>query len=68
MHLAARELPQLLKRTFKLNTDTVGTVDAWGTGFVDELDYVSEARNAQTFMESIQTTPLKDGVFSPRYY
>ena len=64
MHLL-REMAPIAKRTFNLNTDIVGTVDAWGTGFVDELDYLSEARNAQTFMETIQTTPLKDVVFSP---
>lgn len=64
MHLL-REIAPIAKRTFNLNTDIVGTVDAWGTGFVDELDYLSEAKNAQTFMETIQTTPLKDVVFSP---
>lgn len=64
MHLL-REMGSIAKRVFNLNTDTVGTVDAWGTGFVDELDYHSEAKNAQTFMKSIQTTPLKDVVFAP---
>lgn len=64
MHLL-REVAPVAKRTFNLNTDTVGTVDAWGAGFVDELDYLSEGRNAEIFMESIQTTPLKDVVFSP---
>lgn len=64
MHLL-REIAPVAKRTFNLNTDTAGTVDAWGAGFVDELDYLSEARNAQTFMESIQATPLKDVVFAP---
>ena len=64
MHLL-RELAPVAKRLFNLNTDTVGTVDAWGLGFVDELDYLSEARNAETFMESIQTTPLSEVVFSP---
>jgi predicted unusual protein kinase regulating ubiquinone biosynthesis (AarF/ABC1/UbiB family) len=64
MHLL-REAAPIAKRTFNLNTDTVGTVDAWGKGFVDELDYLQEARNGQSFMESIQTTPLKDVVFAP---
>jgi predicted unusual protein kinase regulating ubiquinone biosynthesis (AarF/ABC1/UbiB family) len=60
-----RELAPWAKRTFNLNTDIVGTVDAWGVGFVDELDYISEAENAEYFMESIQSTPLKSVVFSP---
>jgi predicted unusual protein kinase regulating ubiquinone biosynthesis (AarF/ABC1/UbiB family) len=28
-----REIAPVLKRTFNLNTDLAGTVDAWGTGF-----------------------------------
>jgi predicted unusual protein kinase regulating ubiquinone biosynthesis (AarF/ABC1/UbiB family) len=64
MHLL-REFAPFAKRTFNLNTDTVGTVDAWGTGFVDELDYLQEARNGQYFMEQIQKTPLKNVVLAP---
>jgi len=60
-----REIAPIAKRTFNLNTDTTGTVDAWGLGFVDELDYLSEAKNAQIFMEKIQKTPLADVVFAP---
>ena len=60
-----RELAPWAKRTFNLNTDAAGTVDAWGAGFVDELDYISEAENAESFMESIQTTSLSGVVFSP---
>jgi len=64
MHLL-REFAPIAKRVFSLNTDTVGTVDAWGTGFVDELDYLQEAANAKVFTEAIATTPLKDVVFAP---
>jgi len=64
MHLL-REFAPWAKRTFNLNTDTVGTVDIWGAGFVDELDYISEARNGEFFEESVQTTPLSGVVFSP---
>jgi predicted unusual protein kinase regulating ubiquinone biosynthesis (AarF/ABC1/UbiB family) len=64
MHLL-RELAPLAKRTFNLNTDTAGTVDAWGLGFVDELDYVQEALNGKYFMEKIQETSLKDVVLAP---
>ncbi|KAG7373548.1 ABC1 family protein [Nitzschia inconspicua] len=65
MHLL-REAAKPAKRWFNLNTDTVGTVDAWGSGFVDELDYLQEARNAEYFREAILETPLKDVVFAPR--
>lgn len=61
-----RETAPVLKSLFKLNTDTVGTVDAWGKGFVDELDYVQEAKNAKVFSEEIAKTPLKDAVLAPR--
>ena len=64
MHLI-RETAPVLKRTFNLNTDLAGTVDAWGLGFVDELDYISEARNAEEFTESIQSTPLAGVVYAP---
>jgi len=64
MHLL-RELAPIVKRTFNLNSDTVGTVDAWGAGFVDELDYIAEAENAEYFTESIQATPLAGVVFAP---
>ena len=60
-----RELAPWAKRTFNLNTDAEGTVDTWGVGFVDELDYISEAENAESFTESIQTTSLASVVFSP---
>jgi predicted unusual protein kinase regulating ubiquinone biosynthesis (AarF/ABC1/UbiB family) len=64
MHIL-RELAPIAKSVFNLNTDIVGIVDTWGAGFVDELDYVSEAKNAQKFMEGIQKTELKDVVFAP---
>lgn len=65
MHLL-REFAPVLKRAFNLNTDTVGTVDAWGSGFVDELDYLQEGENANIFTEGIAGTPLKDVVFAPK--
>jgi predicted unusual protein kinase regulating ubiquinone biosynthesis (AarF/ABC1/UbiB family) len=64
MHLL-REFAPIAKRTFNLNTDAVGTVDAWGAGFVDELDYIQEAENGKYFMEKIQETALKDVVLAP---
>ncbi|VEU35291.1 unnamed protein product [Pseudo-nitzschia multistriata] len=64
MHLL-REAAPIARRTFNLNTDTEGTVDAWGAGFVDELDYLQEASNGQYFMEQLQNTSLKDVVLAP---
>jgi len=64
MHLI-REVSPFLKRTFNLNTDFVGVVDTWGIGFVDELDYIEEAVNAKSFMNSVASTPLAGVVFSP---
>ncbi|CAE7470993.1 unnamed protein product [Symbiodinium sp. CCMP2592] len=40
-------------------------VDEWGKGFVGELDYREEARNAKQFQEDIAKTPLAGAVFAP---
>lgn len=64
MHLV-REFGALTKRIVQLNTDLVGTVDAWGTGFIDELDYIQEGANGEMFSAQIKETPLKDVVFAP---
>ncbi len=60
-----RNFAIIAKSFFNLNTDTVGTVDAWGVGFVDELDYLEEARNAEFFSSKIAETPLREVVFAP---
>lgn len=60
-----RQIVPNLKVIFDLNSDVVGIVDDWGIGFVNEIDYLSEAKNAQVFMEMIQKTPLNDVVFAP---
>ena len=65
MHLL-RETAPIARRTFNMNTDAEGTVDAWGAGFVDELDYLQEARNGEYFMDKIQNTSLKDVVLAPK--
>ena len=65
MHLL-REIAPIVKRLGGLNSDTVGTVDAWGTGFVDELDYLAEAENANVFMGQMKDTPLASVVFAPK--
>jgi predicted unusual protein kinase regulating ubiquinone biosynthesis (AarF/ABC1/UbiB family) len=66
MHLIRQAAP-LLKRTFNLNTDIVDVVDKWGVGFVDELDYQQEGRNAVEFIDSIQKTPLAGVVLAPEF-
>mmetsp|Transcript_128426 Transcript_128426/g.256517 ORF Transcript_128426/g.256517 Transcript_128426/m.256517 type:complete len:749 (-) Transcript_128426:350-2596(-) len=45
--------------------DLVGLIDAWGAGFVDELNYLDEAANADTFIEFMNQTPLKGAVCAP---
>lgn len=60
-----REFAGPAKQIFNLNTNTTGTVDVWGAGFVDELDYLQEATNAGIFSEKITKTPLSDVVFAP---
>jgi len=64
MHLL-RSLAGPSKALFNLQSDLVGIVDDWGLGFVDELNYIKEAENAETFMAYIEKTPLRDAVFAP---
>ena len=56
----------VLKKWANINSDAVETVDAWGVGFVDELDYRAEAANSERFLDGISSTPLSGVVFSPR--
>jgi len=65
MHLL-REFAPIVKKVASLSTDTVGTVDAWGVGFVDELNYIQEAQNGQYFTEQIEKTSLKNVVLAPK--
>ena len=58
MHLL-REIAPVVKRLGNLNSDTVGTVDAWGSGFVDELDYLAQSENAAFFTEKIVSICLR---------
>lgn len=64
MHIL-REIVPILKEIFKWDSDVLAIVDDWGVGFVNELDYYTEALNAQIFTNSIANTPLKDVVFAP---
>ena len=51
---------------FGVPGDLVGTVDAWGAGFVNELDYRAEALQAEQFNKDIGTSKLAARVFAPR--
>jgi len=64
MHLLRVAAPLVVK-VLNLNSDLPGVVDAWGFGFVDELDYRREANNAADFMTKIAKTPLRSAVFAP---
>ena len=63
MHLIRTSAP--LIKALGAPGDIEGLVDDWGFGFVNELDYLQEANNADTFMEGIKTTPLANTVFAP---
>lgn len=64
MHLL-RTIAPFFRETFRLNSDLEGIVDTWGKGFVAEINYKQEASNAESFMDTISRTPLKDIVFAP---
>mmetsp|Transcript_7431 Transcript_7431/g.16376 ORF Transcript_7431/g.16376 Transcript_7431/m.16376 type:complete len:750 (-) Transcript_7431:142-2391(-) len=51
---------------FQASQDFVGLIDEWGVGFVGELDYKQEARNAERFLEDLEHTPLAGQVFAPK--
>jgi len=50
---------------FQQSQDFVGLIDEWGAGFVGELDYTAEAKNAEQFTVDIEKTPLAGQVFAP---
>jgi len=59
-----RTLAPLWKKSQDVNTDLVGLVDAWGTGFVNELDYVAEAKATTAFSKAMLDRGL-GSVFAP---
>lgn len=64
MHILRSAAP-VLKAVGALQSDVVGLVDDWGYGFVNELNYLKEADNAELFMRSISKTSLAGVVFAP---
>eukprot|EP00531_Pseudo-nitzschia_arenysensis_P006025 CAMPEP_0116132988 /NCGR_PEP_ID=MMETSP0329-20121206/9859_1 /TAXON_ID=697910 /ORGANISM="Pseudo-nitzschia arenysensis, Strain B593" /LENGTH=860 /DNA_ID=CAMNT_0003627575 /DNA_START=258 /DNA_END=2840 /DNA_ORIENTATION=- len=49
----------------KSNTDSTGLVDAWGEGFVNELDYRAEANATKEFTKAMEERGLGSVVFAP---
>lgn len=49
----------------KSNTDSVALVDAWGEGFVNELDYRAEADATKEFTKAMEKRGLGSVVFAP---
>ena len=65
MHLL-RDYAAPLASALGLPGELAATADAWGTGFVDELDYALEATNAQKFTDDIAGSDLESVVFAPK--
>ena len=49
----------------KSNSDSVALVDAWGEGFVNELDYRAEANATKAFTKAMEKRGLSSVVFAP---
>ena len=49
----------------KSNTDSIALVDAWGDGFVNELDYRAEAKATKEFTKAMEKRGLGSVVFAP---
>ena len=63
--LLIRDVAAPLAKALGVPGDLVGTADAWGSGFVDELNYEDEAANAVRFNEDVEKSTLADRVFAP---
>lgn len=65
LRAGAVPVKEFLKLFTAVDTDLVGLIDAWGSSFVGELDYMREADNARSFEAAIKKTPLAHVVCSP---
>ena len=59
-----RSLAPMYQKSKEINTDLVGLVDAWGEGFVNELDYRKEAKATKEFSKAMEERQLRS-VFAP---
>lgn len=53
-----RIIAPIFQKSKNLNSDLVGLVDEWGSGFVAELDYVREAGNGLQFLEAMKARDI----------
>ena len=58
IYIMRRLAPLYLKMNGDSNTDLVGLIDAWGTGFIDELDYCREATATTAFSVAMRDRGL----------
>lgn len=59
-----RSIAPMYQKSKEINTDLVGLVDAWGEGFVNELDYKKEAKATAEFSQAMKERGLLS-VFAP---
>ena len=59
-----RSLAPMYQKSKEINTDLEGLVDAWGEGFVNELDYRAEAKYTTEFSKAMKERGL-GSVFAP---
>lgn len=59
-----RSVAPIYQKQKEINTDLVGLVDAWGEGFVNELDYRKEAKYTTEFSKAMKERSLT-AVFAP---
>ena len=63
--LLIRDFAAPLAKLVGVPGDLVGTADAWGKGFVDELNYEDEKTNAERFNTDVARSSLSGRVFAP---
>lgn len=63
--LLVRDVVAPLAKALQVPGDLVGTVDEWGIGLVDELNYKGEAANSVRFNTEMANSSLKHQVFAP---
>ena len=64
LHMLRSLIIPLYQKSKDINTDLVGLVDAWGEGFINELDYRKEARATTEFSKAMRERGL-GSVFAP---
>lgn len=65
LRIGAPTVKKVLSLISPVNQDLAGLIDAWGEGFVGELDYTAEAANAEAFTAAVANTALSGAVTAP---